>query len=189
MGPFPKGSQFKMKKMNKLKKVIPFLLIVLAVGNPIANAASDTGYRYWGYNQAKPGESKWTTAMTGPTVDIADGSVEGWAFTFAGEVINTGAPKAAPNFEKICGSTAAVTGKKRIALAVEFGPKVIAPKGEKAPKAFNKCVVLPMKATGFDVLNKATKIRTNASGMICSIAAFPKKECSEKAIKTPAGLK
>ena len=43
--------------------------------------------------------------------------------------------------------------------------------------------------TGFDVLNKATKIRSNASGMICSIAAFPKKECSEKAIKTPAGLK
>jgi hypothetical protein len=46
-----------------------------------------------------------------------------------------------------------------------------------------------MKATGFDVLAKATKIRSNASGMICSIAAFPKKECSEKAIKTPAGLK
>ena len=97
--------------MNKLKKVIPFLLLTLSIGNPIANAASDTGYRYWGYNQAKPGESKWTTAMTGPTVNIADGSVEGWAFTFAGEVINTGAPKAAPDFEKICGSTAAVAGK------------------------------------------------------------------------------
>ena len=131
MGPFSKGSQFKMKKMNKLKKVIPFLLLTLSIGNPIANAASDTGYRYWGYNQAKPGESTWTTAMTGPTVDIADGSVEGWAFTFAGEVINTGAPKVAPDFEKICGSTAAVAGKKRIALVVEFGPKVIAPKGEK----------------------------------------------------------
>lgn len=189
MGPFSKGSQFKMKKMNKLKKVIPFLLLTLSVGNPIANAASDTGYRYWGYYQAKPGESKWTTAMTGPTVNIPDGSVEGFAFTFAGEVINTGAPKAAPNFEKTCGSTAAVAGSKRIALVVEFGPKVIAPKGEVAPKGFNKCVVLPMKATGFDLLNKATKIRSNASGMICSIAAFPKKECSEKAIKTPAGLK
>jgi hypothetical protein len=178
--------------MKKLKKVIPILLLVLSIGsmgNPIAQAASDTGYRYWGYYQAKPGESTWTTAMTGPTVNIADGSVEGWAFTFAGEVINTGAPKAAPDFEKICGGTAAVAGKKRIALVVEFGPKVIAPKGERAPKAFTKCVVLPMKATGFDVLAKATKIRSNASGMICSIAAFPKKECSEKAIKTPAGLK
>lgn len=184
MGPFSKGSQSKM-----LKKVIPILLLMLSVGNPIAHAASDTGYRYWGYFQAKPGESKWTTAMTGPTVNIPDGSVEGFAFTFAGDVINTGAPKIAPNFESICGGTAAVVGKKRIALVVEFGPKVIAPKGEVAPKAFNKCVVLPMKATGFDVLNKATKIRSNASGMICSIAAFPKNECSEKAIKTPAGLK
>ena len=175
-----------------LKKVIPILLLTLSIGsmgNPIANAGSDTGYRYWGYYQAKPGESKWTTAMTGPTVNIPDGSVEGFAFTFAGDVINTGAPKATPNFESICGRTAAVAGNKRIGLVVEFGPKVIAPKGERAPKAFSKCVVLPIKATGFDLLNKATKIRTNATGMICSIAAFPKKECSEKAIKTPAGLK
>lgn len=175
-----------------LKKVIPILLMTLSIGslgNPNAHAASDTGYRYWGYYQAKPGESKWTTAMTGPTVNIPDGSVEGFAFTFAGDVINTGAPKVAPNFEGICSGTPAVTGSKRVALVVEFGPKVIAPKGEKAPKAFSKCVVLPMKATGFDLLNKATKIRSNASGMICSIAAFPKKECSEKAIKTPAGLK
>ncbi len=186
MGPFPKGSQSKMKK---LKKVIPFLLLTLSMGNPIAHAASDTGYRYWGYYQAKPGESKWSTAMTGPTVNIADGSVDGWAFTFAGQVINTGAPKVAPNFKKICGKTSAVAGRKRIALVVEFGPKVIAPKGEVAPKSFRKCVVLPKKATGFDLLNKATKIRGNASGLICSIAAFPKKECSEKAIKIPAGLK
>ena len=189
MGPFSKGSQSQMKK---LKKLIPLLLMTLSIGsigNPIAHAASDTGYRYWGYYQAKPGESKWTTAMTGPTVNIADGSVEGFAFTFAGDVINTGAPKAGPNFEGICGGTAAVAGKKRVALVVEFGPKIIAPKGETAPKAFSKCVVLPMKATGFDLLNKATKVRSNASGMICSIAAFPKKECSEKAIKTPAGLK
>ena len=175
-----------------LKKVIPILLLALSIGslgNPIANAASDTGYRYWGYYQAKPGESKWTTAMTGPTVNIPDGSVEGFAFTFAGDVINTGAPKATPNFESICGGTAAVAGNKRIALVVEFGPKVIAPKGEKAPKAFSKCVVVAKKATGFDVLSKATKIKSNASGLICSIAAFPKNECSEKAIKTPAGLK
>jgi hypothetical protein len=193
-----------MKKMSKLKKVIPFLLLTLSMGvltgcgsaaeNSTApedetQAASDTGYRYWGYYQAKPGESNWTTAMTGPTVEIADGSVEGWAFTFAGEAINTGAPKAAPDFENICGSTAPVAGSKRIALVVEFGPDAIAPEGEIAPKAFDKCVVLPKQATGFDLLTEATEIRSNASGMVCSIAAFPKKECSEEAIKTPAGLK
>jgi hypothetical protein len=201
VGPFSKGSQF---KMQKFKKVIPFLLLTLSMGvltgcgstaeNSTApqdetQAASDTGYRYWGYYQAKPGENNWTTAMTGPTVDIADGSVEGWAFTFAGEVINTGAPKAAPDFENICGSTSPVAGSKRIALVVEFGPDAIAPEGEIAPKAFDKCVVLPKQATGFDLLTKATEIRSNASGMVCSIAAFPKKECSEEAIKTPAGLK
>jgi hypothetical protein len=74
-------------------------------------------------------------------------------------------------------------------LVVEFGPDAIAPEGEIAPKAFDKCVVLPKQATGFDLLTEATEIRSNASGMVCSIAAFPKKECSEEAIKTPAGLK
>lgn len=183
MGPFSKGSQL------KIKIFLPVLFLLLSVTTPVANAASDTGYRYWGYYQAKSGDSKWNTAMTGPTTNVADGSVEGWAFTFAGEVINTGAPKTLPDFEKICGSTPPLNGSKRVGLVVEFGPIAIAPKGEKPPKQFSKCVVIAKSATGFEILSKASKIRTNASGMTCGIANFPKKECSEKAIKTPTGLK
>ena len=44
---------------------------------PSAQAASK-GWRYWGYYQAAPGANTWTAAMTGPTVDLEDGAVEGW---------------------------------------------------------------------------------------------------------------
>ena len=49
---------------------------------PSAQAASK-GWRYWGYFQAAPGKNMWTAAMTGPSVDVVDGSVDGWSFVFS----------------------------------------------------------------------------------------------------------
>ncbi len=36
-------------------------------------SAAEKGYRYWGYFQTAPNKTTWIAAMTGPTVDIADG--------------------------------------------------------------------------------------------------------------------
>ena len=60
-------------------KALLISLLILATSVlfiPQSQAASK-GWRYWGYFQAAPGVTKWTAAMTGPTVDIADGAVEG----------------------------------------------------------------------------------------------------------------
>jgi hypothetical protein len=60
--------------------------------------------------------------MTGPTVDIADGSVEGWAFTFSSEAIpDATSPSVLPDFQSICGKTRPVSGKKRIGIVIDFG--------------------------------------------------------------------
>ena len=59
-------------------KVFFAALLLTALSIPQAQGA-DTGWRYWGYFQAAPGATAWTPAMTGPTVDVADGAVEGWA--------------------------------------------------------------------------------------------------------------
>ena len=67
-------------------KVFFAVLLLAALSTPSAHAA-DTGWRYWGYFQAAPGATKWTAAMTGPTVNVEDGSVEGWAFTFSNDAI------------------------------------------------------------------------------------------------------
>ena len=57
---------------------------------PAANAASK-GWRYWGYFQAAPGSTEWKAAMTGPTVDIEDGAVEGWSFVFSSDDVPSAA--------------------------------------------------------------------------------------------------
>ena len=122
--------------------------------------------------------TSWTPAMTGPTVDVKDGSVEGWAFTFSSDAMpDASAPKSAPSFEAICGATPAVEGKKRIGLLVDFGPQSLQPEGESTPELVQECVVVDQSALGSDVLGQVTKINAGSSGLICGINGYPAKEC------------
>lgn len=165
-------------------KVLIAVFIATTFSIPTSSAA-ETGWRYWGYFQAAPGATKWTSAMTGPTVNVADGSVEGWAFTFSSDAIpDAKAPKIAPSFSTICGKTKAVAGKKRVAVMVDFGSAVLRPKGESTPRLIQKCVVADKSALGIDVLGAAVKVRAEGSGFICGINGYPAKECGVE-MKTP----
>ena len=169
----------------KFKIFISFLILT-TLSLPNAQAAQ-TGWRYWGYFQAAPGATAWTPAMTGPTVNVADGSVEGWAFTFSSDAIpDAKSPKVAPSFSSICGKTKPVAGKKRIAVMVDFGSAVLRPKGESTPRLIQKCVVAEKSALGIDVLGQAVKVRAEGSGFICGINGYPAKECGVE-MKTPKG--
>lgn len=168
-------------------RVIPLFLSIFALSQ-IVPAHASTGWRYWGYFQAAPAVEKWSYALTGPTTNLADGSVEGWVFTFSGdEIVDAAAPKVAPRFSRICGSTKPVAQKKRIGLVVDFGPAVLRPTGEKLPRALITCVIVEKNATGVDVLNAAVKVRYASSGYVCGINNFPAKECGLQ-IKTPRTL-
>lgn len=172
-----------------LKKNITVLAItaVLLSLTPTSHAV-DNGYRYWGYFQAAPNATVWTAAMTGPTVDVADGSVEGWAFTFSGGAIpDASSPSVLPNFQTLCAKTRAVQGKKRIGIVIDFGPSYLAPKGERTLRTVNRCIVIDRKAQGIDVLGKVVRVRANKSGLICGLAGFPRKECGAE-IATPTEL-
>jgi len=165
-------------------KLLLAVLIATTFSIPTSSAA-ETGWRYWGYFQAAPGATKWTPAMTGPTVNVADGSVEGWAFTFSSDAIpDAKAPKVAPSFSTICGKTKAVSGKKRVAVMVDFGSAVLRPKGETPPRLIQKCVVAEKSALGIDVLGAVVKLRAEGSGFICGINGYPAKECGVE-MKTP----
>ena len=167
-------------------KIVFLAFVFLLMPAPSAQAA-ETGWRYWGYFQAAPGEASWTAAMTGPTVNVADGSVEGWAFTFSNEAIpNAKTPKVAPSFAKICGKTKPVAGKKRIAVMVDFGSAVLRPKGESTPRLIQRCVVAENSALGVDVLGQAVRIRAQGSGFICGLNGYPAKECGVE-MRTPKG--
>ncbi len=173
-----------MKKVSTLALVIAALLSTSIL--PTAQAASK-GYRYWGYYQSAANTTKWVAAMTGPTVDIADGSVEGWIFTFSNDDLPSTPPSVKPSFSQICGKTKAIPGTKRIGLVIDFGNQAIAPKGEKVAKTIVKCVVTAKESQGIDVLAQVVKLRLADSGFICGINRYPAKECGAE-IATPAAL-
>jgi hypothetical protein len=151
-----------------------------------ANAASK-GWRYWGYYQAAAKSTTWKAAMTGPTVDIADGSVEGWIFTFSNDDIHSTPPSVKADFQSICGTTKPQAGLKRIGLVIDFGGKSYAPKGEKVQKTIVRCVVTAKESQGIDVLGQELKVRQDKSGLLCGLNGYPAKECGVE-IATPAAL-
>ena len=178
--------------MNNKKKISGLITATLLLSTTFAftapaNAAGK-GWRYWAYYQAAPNAKTWTAAMTGPTVDVKDGAVEGWSFVFDASDVPTIAPSIKPDFASICRRVKADKDLKRVALVVDFGRSAYAPKGEKVQKSFTKCVQIAKSAQGIDVLGQAVKIRAANSGLICGINGYPAKECGVE-IPTPYALK
>ena len=181
-----------MFKSRSSRILTPSLFVLTLLASqliPVSSAsAADKGWRYWGYYQAAPGATKWTAAMTGPTVDIEDGAVEGWSFVFSSEDIPSTPPSVKPNFASICGKTKADKDTKRIGLVIDFGSQAYAPKGEKVKKTITTCVRTAKTSQGVDVLGMAIKVRAAKSGLICGLNGYPAKECGLE-IATPAALK
>ena len=174
-------------KATTSKLAISLLLIASQIFTAPTSHAATKGWRYWGYFQTAPGASTWKAAMTGPTVDIEDGAVEGWSFVFSSDDVPSVAPKTKPSFSSICGKTKADSDTKRIALVIEFGGAAYAPKGEKVAKPIIRCVTTAKSSQGIDVLAQVTKVRSASSGLICGLNGYPKKECGVE-IETPAVL-
>ena len=151
------------------------------------SSAASKGWRYWGYFQSAPGSSKWIAAMTGPTVEVADGAVEGWKFVFSSDDLPSTTPSVKPSFASICSGTKADKDTKRVALVIDFGSTTWAPKGEKPKKTITTCVRTAKSSLGIDVLGQVVKIRAGSSGLICGLNSYPAKECGVE-IPTPKAI-
>lgn len=154
---------------------LSLLIITSSISIPSSNAA--TGYRYWGYFQAQGGATSWTAAMTGPSVEVKDGDVEGWTFVFSNNDIPAIAPMMDPDFATLCDGIPETAGKVRVGLVVDFGDANIAPSGETPMEFFSDCVVVPTGSVGLDVLKSVLDVRAGDSGLICGIAGYPAQEC------------
>ena len=170
-----------------MKSKITIVMIGILASLVVPAEGASKGYRYWGYFQAAPQAGSWTMAMTGPTTNVKDGSVEGWVHTFSNDSIDAYQPRLAPNFEKLCKAVKPTPNKKRIGIVVDFGIAAIRPKGESIPKRIATCVQVDLNATGAEALAVATKIRATSSGMICGINGYPAMECAPE-IATPRSL-
>ena len=173
---------------------LAFLLTLSAVTFFATPSHAAKGYRYWGYFQAPAGATTWTAAMTGPSVEVKDGDVEGWTFVFSNDDVPAVTPMMDPEFATLCGETSEAAGKVRVGLVVDFGAANIAPAGETPREFFSDCVVVPKGSIGLDVLKAALDVRAGDSGLICGIAGYPAQECGaeieapveENVVATPA---
>lgn len=173
-----------------MKKIFSLSITTLLVATSIApaSAATEKGWRYWGYFQAAPGSTSWNYALTGPAGSTPkDGSVEGWKFSFSSNTVDTGNPTLKPNFKATCAGTPAQSGMIRVAVVVDFGLRSIAPKGESVQPTIRKCVSVKAGTNGMEILSKAVAVRTSSEGFVCGLASYPAKECSTE-ITTPKSL-
>jgi hypothetical protein len=154
--------------------------VVVALVVP-AGSAQAAAYRYWGYYQLEG--STWKFAPKGPDqLTPADGAVEGWRFAVAGES-DTRAPRVTTTFDAVCGSTAAQSGKKRVAVVIDYGRPADQPDPSTTPPApVGRCAVVDTAATGAEVLAAVATVRSQDK-LVCALDGIPATGCGD-AVKT-----
>jgi hypothetical protein len=164
--------------------VLSLLAGLLLAGTVTTTASAEDGYRFWGYYQWTNGQ--WAFAQKGSDAVVpADGSVEGWRYAVGGAKPRV--PRAAGDFEAVCGKTPAESGKKRVALVIDPGTAADSSTGDAPPPASGTCVVTDVKATGAKILSAVKQVRIE-KGLTCGIAGYPATGCGDpvKNIKVPA---
>ncbi|MEQ4205884.1 SCO2322 family protein [Actinopolymorpha sp. B17G11] len=156
------------------------LAAVLAAGTGTAHADA---YRFWGFYQWQ--DDAWALAKSGPSgVTPKDGAVEGWRLAVSGEKTPPRLPRAAGDFDQICGSTPAETGKKRVAVVVDYGLAGEAEGEPEPPDARGACAVVDAKASSAQVLAAIGEVREQ-KGLVCAIDDFPATGCGDAVDSVP----
>lgn len=147
-------------------------------GSPSASPSPSQVYVYWAEWEAKAGSTAWESAQVGAgSMTPADGSSMGWVYG-TGTVNDGGSlPSPKADFNLTCGETPPETGKKRVAVIVNFGPPTLAPQGTTPPQPLAACATVAPSANGIQVLQSITEVRTTAQGMVCGIDGYPPSGC------------
>jgi hypothetical protein len=167
-----------------VRLVFSLLAGLLLAGTVATTAQAEDGYRFWGYYQWTNGT--WAFSQKGADAYVpADGGVEGWRFAVGGAKPRV--PRAAGDFDAICGKTPAESGNKRVALIVDPGTPEDALTGDTPAQPTGTCVVTDPKSTGAQVLAAVAPVRIE-KGLTCGIAGYPSKNCGAqvKGINVPA---
>ncbi|MFF1477754.1 SCO2322 family protein [Streptomyces sp. NPDC058301] len=166
-----------------LRRAVSGLALALALtfgAGAVAAPAQAAGYRYWSFWDRQG--TTWTYATQGPaTAHPSDGDVQGFRFAVSADSKDAASPRTAPTFDEVCASTPAKPGRKRVALALDFGTPQDAPGGETPPAARTACAQVPEDATTADALAAVAKpLRYNSAALLCAIAGYPHTGCGEQ---------
>lgn len=165
-----------MRRLSSLALAFGIALALLAAGPALAST-----YRYWSFWDGAAG--RWTYATVGPSARPADGAVQGFRFAVSKDAADRSAqPRAAADFAAVCGATAPVEGRKRVALVIDFGVPADAPAGEAPPRAQPRtaCAQVAAQATTAEALASVAKpLRYDSSALLCGISGYPERGCGE----------
>lgn len=161
-----------------------------------AQTARAANYQYWGYYQVVNGA--WTFSQVGPDQSApADGAIEGWRYAVDdGTGASPRTPRALPTFSAVCDTTAAQSGKKRVAVVVDFGRPADGGESVTPPQPVARCASVATAATGAEVLGAVAAVRT-AGGLVCGLDGYPATGCggevatltdAQKATDTPVTI-
>jgi len=140
-------------------------------------SATANPFVYWSYwDGASDGE--WSFAQKGAgEITPADGSVEGWAYSGGSDGSVSQPPRIAADFNQVCGNTDAQSGKKRVAVVIDFGTTAVAPQNATPPTPDYDCVTADPAANGLQVLAEAQPVRSTPEGQVCGINNYPASGC------------
>ncbi|PKV85512.1 SCO2322 family protein [Streptomyces sp. TLI_146] len=165
---------------HRLTAVTGLALALTLGAGAVAVPAQASGYRYWSFWERQG--TTWTYATQGPaTAHPSDGDVQGFRFAVSADSKDAATPRSAPTFAQVCASTPAKPGRKRVALALDFGTPQDAPGGETPPAPRTACAQVPEDATTADALAAVAKpLRYNSAALLCAIAGYPHTGCGEQ---------
>ncbi len=166
--------------------LLSLLLAALFVGGTAGAAQAADGYRYWNYFHVKNGAFAFATTGSSGFVP-KDGDTEAYRFgtSTPQQGITPRADLARLGFDKVCADTAPQTGKKRVAVLLDYGTPADAD-GAEVPDPRAACALVAEKANGQQVLDAVADLRAS-KGMICGVDGYPASGCGD-AVKdaTPA---
>ncbi|MDT7844692.1 SCO2322 family protein [Streptomyces justiciae] len=162
-----------------MRRLTPLLLAALCLLPLSTQAAHATGYRYWSFWDRTG--TAWTYATQGPATAVpSDGDVQGFRFAVSEDSADATKPRGTASFAKICANTPAASGKKRVALIIDFGTRTDAPSGETPPALRTRCALVPKNATTAEALASVAKpLRYDTNALLCAIAGYPETGCGE----------
>lgn len=149
-----------------------------------ARTSESGSYRYWAFweRKGKNGSAAWSYATQGPSVlRPEDGAVLGFRFALSEDSKDAEQPRGDAEFAAVCGGTDTERGRKRIALAIDFGTRAHAPRGESPPRRRTACAQVDDDATAADALADVAKpLRYNSDALLCAIDGYPERGCGEQ---------
>ena len=152
------------------------LLVAALLGIGPASASS---YRYWSFWEGSG--NGWTYQQSGPNTFVpADGSVDGWRFGVSADSSAAEKPRSAPDFAAACAHTPAVSGKKRVAVVIDYGTAADSGSSTTPPAELTLCATLAEDASSAQLLAQVSPpLRYDSSGILCSITGYPQSGCGE----------